>query len=170
MNQNDILILYEYNYWANGRILAASAKVDATPYAAAGAFPYGGLRGTLVHTLDAEQSWRTFFQNRTWLPELTEAELPTLALLEARWRDEEIAMRGYLAGLSDDDLDTHLRYTTDQGEKRERILWHCLLHVVNHGTQHRSEAAAILTSYNYSPGDLDFTVFLNTQSRPVGSE
>ncbi len=53
-----------------------------------------------------------------------------------------------------------VRYPIDSGELRERVLWHCLLHVVNHGTQHRSEAAAILTSYGASPGDLDFTVFL----------
>ena len=43
---------------------------------------------------------------------------------------------------------------------RDRILWHCLYHVVNHGTQHRSEAAALLTDYGSSPGDLDFTLFL----------
>lgn len=38
------------------------------------------------------------------------------------------------------------------------------LHVANHGTQHRSEAAAILTGYDYSPSSLDFTAFLNEQA------
>jgi hypothetical protein len=33
--------------------------------------------------------------------------------------------------------------------------------IVQIGTQHRSEAAAILTSYGQSPGELDFTVYLN---------
>ena len=70
-------------------------------------------------------------------------------------------MRDYLAGLTDDDLTGYVRYTTESGLKRERLLWHCLVHVVNHGTQHRSEAAAILTGYGCSPGELDFTVFLN---------
>jgi uncharacterized damage-inducible protein DinB len=70
-------------------------------------------------------------------------------------------MRAYLAGLSDIDMENHLRYTTDEGLQRDRILWHCLVHVVNHGTQHRSEAAALLTDFGHSPGDLDFTVFLN---------
>jgi uncharacterized damage-inducible protein DinB len=93
--------------------------------------------------------------------ELLPADYPHLPAIEMRWREEETAMRAYLAGLRDEDLESHLRYATDAGIKRDRILWHCLLHVVNHGTQHRSEAAALLTENGHSPGDLDFTVFLN---------
>ena len=163
MKRDDVVLLYDYNYWANARMLAATARVSAEQFAAPGTFPYGGLRGTLVHTLDAEQSWCLFFQRLSWqgVPELKETDLPTRELLDVRWHEQEMAMRSYLAGLSDGDLAGHLHYTTETGEKRERILWHCLVHVVNHGTQHRSEAAAILPSFDCSPGDLDFTVFLN---------
>ena len=70
-------------------------------------------------------------------------------------------MRAYLASLQEEGVSGIVRYTTPEGEKRERVRWHCLLHVVNHGTHHRSEAAAILTDSSHSPGDLDFTVFLN---------
>ncbi|MGZ9166077.1 MAG: DinB family protein, partial [Anaerolineales bacterium] len=124
-------------------------------------FPYGGLHGTLLHILEAEWSWRALFQKIEDASELLPADYPDLPAIETRWREEEIAMRAYLAGLRDQDMDSHLRYTTDTGIKRDRILWHCLLHVVNHGTQHRSEAAALLTENGHSPGDLDFTVFLN---------
>jgi uncharacterized damage-inducible protein DinB len=98
-------------------------------------------------------------QHQATTPIMAEAAFPTLDALEQRWRDEERTMRDYLAGLTDDDLTGHVRYTTDSGQKRERVLWHCLLHMVNHGTQHRSEAAAILTGYGHSPGDLDFLDF-----------
>jgi uncharacterized damage-inducible protein DinB len=35
--------------------------------------------------------------------------------------------------------------------------------VVNHSSQHRAEAAAILTEFGYSEGGTDFTRFLNHQ-------
>jgi uncharacterized damage-inducible protein DinB len=70
-------------------------------------------------------------------------------------------MRAYLGSLSDQDLYGLARYLIPSGIVRERVVWHCLVHVVNHGTQHRSEAAALLTSYGQSSGDLDITVFLN---------
>jgi uncharacterized damage-inducible protein DinB len=162
MNIQDIKLIYEYNYWSNKRILVASAKVSHEQFSAPASFPYGGLRGTLLHILDAEWGWRMFLQNNDWsAPDLNEAEFPTLLEFESRWHEEETAMRKYLASLNDQDLIIHRYYNTPEGESRDRILWHCLLHVVNHGTQHRSEAAALLTNYDSSPGDLDFTVFLN---------
>jgi uncharacterized damage-inducible protein DinB len=161
VNIQDIHLLYEYNYWASRKILAASANVTQEQFNAPASFPYGGLRGTLLHILDAEWGWRALFQSIDSASDLLESDFPTLTALEARWREEEMAMRAYLAGLRDEDMESHLRYTTDTGINRDRILWHCLLHVVNHGTQHRSEAAALLTDFGHSPGDLDFTVFLN---------
>lgn len=35
------------------------------------------------------------------------------------------------------------------------------MHLINHGTQHKTEAAAILTGMGYSPGDIDLIVYLN---------
>lgn len=162
MNIQDIQLIYEYDYWANKKILAASVNITQEQFTAPASFPYGGLHGTLLHILDAEWGWRMFFQNNNWsAPDLSATEFPDIATFKSRWPAEETAMRAYLATLQDEDLQTHLRYTTAEGFKRDRILWHCLLHVVNHGTQHRSEAAALLTDFGSSPGDLDFTVFLN---------
>jgi uncharacterized damage-inducible protein DinB len=164
MNIADIRLIYDYNYWARDRILHAAAQVTPEQYAAPADFPFGGLRGTLVHLLDTEQSWRHQIEYGYWTPDLLEADYPTLAALQEVWQVEEAAMRDYLRRLTDDDLTRIVRYVADTGITRERVLWHCLIHVANHGTQHRAEAAALLTSCGCSPGDLDMTLFLNERA------
>jgi uncharacterized damage-inducible protein DinB len=163
VNIRDILTLYDYNYWANRQILAASAHVSTEQFVAPTAHSFGSLRGTLVHTLDGERAWRMLYQHQTlaYFGMMEEDAFPSLDVLEQHWNQEERAMRDYLAQLTDDDMTDYVRYTVPEGHKRERLLWHCLWHVVNHGTQHRSEAAAILTEHGCSPGELDFTAFLN---------
>ncbi len=165
VNKQAILLLYDYNYWANRRILGMCAQVPREQFVATGAHGHSDLRGTLLHTLDTEYGWRMLCQHGQGTPVLEAADFPTPHALEQRWHAEEQAMRAYLSKLDDADLAGVIRYTADSGEPRERVLWHCLLHVLNHGTQHRSEAAVRLTELGYSPGDLDFTVFLNEQLR-----
>lgn len=47
------------------------------------------------------------------------------------------------------------------GVIRECVVWQFLLAALLHDMQHRGEAAVLLTSYGRSPGDLEFTLFLN---------
>jgi uncharacterized damage-inducible protein DinB len=153
--------LIDYNYWANKRLLEPTKLVSQAQFVAPAGFPFGGLRGTLVHIFDAEYTWRMMLEKGVQTGDTPETDFANAEVLVKRWGEEEAAMRAYVAGLRDEDLTGVIRYTTSTGIKRERVIWHCLYHVVNHGTQHRSEAAAILTALGHSPGDVDFTVFLN---------
>jgi uncharacterized damage-inducible protein DinB len=165
MNIQDIKFIYDYNYWANGKILAAASKVTEEQFVASSEFPFGisrggSLRGTILHIVDAEYGWRGFFEAKKFNEDLNADDFPTLEALEKKFQEEEKLMRFCLDRLTDEDVSGHITYTNDEGILRDRILWHCLLHLVNHGTQHRSEAAALLTRYDASPGDLDFTLYL----------
>jgi uncharacterized damage-inducible protein DinB len=62
------------------------------------------------------------------------------------------------------DLTQTIRYTTTSGKPYQNTLWHLLLQVLNHSTQHRSEAAMLLTEWGRSPGDLDLILFLRENS------
>ncbi len=160
MNIKNILLIYEYYYWANQRILTQTALVSLEQFIAPASFPFGGLRGTLVHILEAEQSWLNRLKGLGDGPDLNPENYPTVKHLEERMLAEENAMRTFLAGLGDADMNNPVRYILDDGP-RDRILWRCLYHLANHGTQHRSEAAAILTELGFSPGNLDFNTFLD---------
>lgn len=168
MRIQEIETLYDYTYWATRRVLAACGRVRQDQFLAPVGQSFGSLRGTLVHALDAEYGWRILCQEQSTrsFDTLTEEAFPDVEALAQRWGAEERAMRAYLAGLTDADLDGMVRYTTGEGLRRERVLWHCLVQVINHATQHRSEAAMLLTSYGASPDNLDFTVFLNERANP----
>ena len=92
MNIQDIHLIYEYNYWANHKILDASRNVPDEQFTAPASFPYGGLHGTLLHILEAEWSWRALFQKIEGASELLPADYPNLSAIETRWREEETAM------------------------------------------------------------------------------
>src|SRR5262245_15595348 len=148
MNRADIETLYDYNYWANARVLTAAARVSPAQLTAPVRLSHGSLRGTLAHTLGTEVVWRLRCQEGISLTALpTESELPTLDAIRARWAEEERRMRGYLTSLSDEALRATVQYTTTKGVPFANVLWQLLAHVVNHGTQFRAEAAVALTEY-----------------------
>jgi uncharacterized damage-inducible protein DinB len=95
--------------------------------------------------------------------ELHEDAFPTLAVLQERWLIEQQEMRTYLATLTEETLNGTIRYVIP-GALRERVVWHVLLALILHATQHRSEAAALLTGYGQSPGDFDFIMFMNERA------
>ena len=153
-------MLYRYNQWSTQKIFAASEKVTLEEFVAPAPFPHGGLRSTLVHALFAEWIWRNRWEGTSPTQRLKPEDFPTLDALRTRWADEERRLMAFVNDLTDDQLNQAVSYKTTQGIPHERILWQMMAHLVNHGTQHKAEAAAILTGFGHSPGDIDMIGFL----------
>lgn len=166
MEIKDIFDLIGYNYWATEIILEASSKLSTDQFVAKAAPDpgHGGLRGILVHTLDTEISWRQILQKQELSPELQEGDFPEISSLKIQWKDERENWYSFCKSLDHQALNATYTYQFEDGPVRERLVWQTILHVVNHGTQHRSEAAYLLTGYGQSPGDLDFNYYLHIQS------
>ena len=157
-------MLYEYDYWANERILRAAENASAAQFLAATESRWS-LRRTLVHTLSAEWLWLSRWRGVSPTTGLNERDFPTVESIRARWRAVEQDLRAFLAALNDEELKRVVQYTNTRGQSPAFPLWQLMAHVVNHGTQHRAEAAALLTDWGYSPGDMDLTLFLQESPR-----
>jgi uncharacterized damage-inducible protein DinB len=160
MNRADITTLFRYHWWAWERVLAKCALVNDEQYLALAPVPHGSLRGTLVHAFGAEVVWRKRWRGDSPRALAAEIDLPTVSVLQENWVAEMHTQEVFLNSLTDAALNATLDYKTTRGKPMTDVLWHVMAHLVNHGTQHRSEAAVLLSTFGRSPGDLDMIVFL----------
>ena len=146
MQADDIRWLFAYDRWATRRLLAVLEGVDPAVWGRTNVVDERGLGGIMVHQLGAAQRWRISLQSQGAedgpSPELE--PLPTVEELKRRWEAEWKAVDEWLPNLTDG----FVAYVHDGVP-----IWQMLAHVVNHGTQHRSEAAALLTAEGRSPGE-----------------
>lgn len=166
MNTRDLSLLLNYNQWANRRIVRYAARLTTRQLNAPRKLSHGSALLTLFHIADAEWSWRLACQEGAFPGVYLYDKLPLrLPTLRAFWLDEMEQMLGYLATLSDHQINRKVQYRWGRARPRKQTLWHILVHVVNHGTQHRSEVAHYLTACGHSPGDMDFTIFAAKHSQ-----
>lgn len=165
MDVQDILLLYQYNYWARDRILEQVVKLSPQQLLESRTYGHGSIRNVLVHILSAEWVWRVRCQEQVSPSALLPLDdYPGFEPLRVRYLQEEERMQGYLNSLHGTELYQEVRYQTTGGEEQANVLWHLLVHIVNHGTEHRSQVASELTAYGYSPGDLDLVHFVRAGS------
>jgi uncharacterized damage-inducible protein DinB len=149
-----MLAFVRFHAWANDRILTVAADLSDDELRAPSKLDHGSAFQTLRHLVDVDWSWRrlcignnvgnTYVWDHGFV-------LDDLAAIHAFCLDEDKRLRSYVESLDDAALSESLGINGDFAAPR----WLILAHVVNHGTQHRSELARYLTECGHSPGDLD---------------
>ncbi len=158
MQADEVRFLFAYDRWATRRVLDALDGLDPAVWGRPDAVGERGLGAILVHHLGASQRWRHSFQDTGEEPEPELERLPTIDQLRERWDAEWTAVDAWLPTVSDG----FVAYVHEGVP-----VWQMLVHVVNHGTQHRAEAAALLTAEGRSPGELDL---INYAEEPAGGD
>jgi uncharacterized damage-inducible protein DinB len=160
-----IRIFYGYNTWANERILTRAAELTNAQFVAPGSASFSSVRDTLVHTMWAQWNWLRRWRGEPNPPPFEPADYADVAALQARWDAIDGETDAFVARVDDATLDGVCRYVNSRNQPMAHPLWQLMLHQVNHGTQHRSEVAVILTEYGHSPGMMDFIVYLDERKR-----
>lgn len=153
--------LYQYSEWANHRILGAASSLTPEQFLASPGASTPSVRDTLVHIMSAEWIWVSRWKGTSPRAMLEPTEFPDLRSIQARWITVEAATQQFIDQLNPSRLAGVVSYLNTRREKWAYPLWQQMVHQVNHATQHRSEVAAMLTSFGNSPGDLDYLVYLD---------
>jgi uncharacterized damage-inducible protein DinB len=157
--------LFAYTYWVRDRLLDQVAQLSQDEYEADRQLDYKSIRGTLVHALSSEAGYLARWQGRQVDPPINQETVPTVAALRERWAQQEKAMRGFLAELTDEGTKREMRQVSRQtGREVVNPLWVLMAQLVNHFTQHRAEVALAITQLGHSPGDLDFSLYMRERS------
>jgi uncharacterized damage-inducible protein DinB len=157
----DIQALFDFTYWADRQILRAAAAIPTEDFTRPITITYRNLRGTLVHTLDVEMSWRRRVRGEpkdVWDASLSVDDYPTSDVLADDWARDESEMRAWLTTLSDEDLAAVI----DLGTADRFPLWYYLVHIVTHSEQQRRDAQVILRHLGHEPPDLEFLYYADS--------
>ena len=159
MNANAFRQYYEYHF-AENRKTWDWYIMDLTPehFTQPVDYSHGSVRDQLVHLMSVDEVW--FSGLRGVQP--SESFSPTSGddrpILRLHWDNIEQMMRDYLAELRDDML--FEKPIQEPEEDRDLIVWQVLLHVVNHGTDHRAQILRLLNELGVKTAPQDYIFYV----------
>jgi uncharacterized damage-inducible protein DinB len=153
MDPESLVALVRFHAWANERILTTAVALSDDEFRRPAPLDHGSVFETLRHLVDVDWSWRELCagndvgQTYVWDHGFV---LDDLADIRGFCLEEDARLRKYVQGLDQSALTAPPGVGTTPHPR-----WLIIAHVVNHGTQHRSELARYLTDGGHSPGELD---------------
>ncbi len=167
MTRDDIQLLYEYDRWANNRVLQAVSALNAEGFTDDLGGSFRSVRDTLVHIVGSEWSWLTCwkepspgsaFLEDVWTRHVALFNpngFPDLAAVQLKWAEVEREQIEFVNHVTDESLGRMLPVRTTQIS-----LAHLMQHLANHSTYHRGQVALMMRQLAAEPLATDFAMFL----------
>jgi uncharacterized damage-inducible protein DinB len=128
-------------------------------------YSHGSVRDQIVHLINVEEIWFSELQGSYPSEPLPSANVDDRNIIREHWNKVEQGMREYLAALRDDMLfDTPIK---EPDEDRDLIVWQVLLHVVNHGTDHRAQLLRLLNDLGIETTWQDYIFYVYGHPMPT---
>lgn len=143
MNAEAFRHLYGYHFAENRKIWDDYVvPLSHEKFMQTAAYSHGSVRDQIVHLMDVDDVWFSELQGAEPLEPMPHPEGDDRAVIRAHWDRVEQRMRAYLAALLDDML--FEKPIKEPEEDRNLIVWQVLIHVANHGTDHRAQLLRLL--------------------------
>ena len=167
MTKDDIQLLYEYDRWANNRVLQAVSALRVEQFTRDLGGSFRSVRDTLVHIIGGEWIWLAYWKepphSSTLLADLRKRRdalfnpdaVPTVAAVQAKWVEVEKEQAEFVNRVTSESLEKMLPFRTTQVR-----LAHLMQHLANHSTYHRGQIALMMRQLDADPLATDFHVFL----------
>jgi uncharacterized damage-inducible protein DinB len=162
MNVDSVRHFYNYHFGMNRFIWNTYiATITDEQFTQDSPYSVGSVRNQILHLISVDTSW--FCEMRgVEIPEwLKPEDYPDRASIRAYWDKLEQTQRDYLATLKDEMLPEH----PFEGEDAVLSLVQVLLHVVNHGTDHRAQILRLLHDLGCETMPQDYVYY--TYERPT---
>jgi uncharacterized damage-inducible protein DinB len=164
MNTSDILLQFEYNRWANARLLDAAAALTNEQFVRDLSSSYSSVRDTLTHIVAAEEVWLMRWKGISPDSMLDPTYFQDIRSLKTKWSEVEMDQWNFLSKISDESLQEMVEYQNFKGEVWEYSLWQMIHQMVSHSTYHRGQVVTMLRQMGAAPAHLDFLLFIDSQA------
>jgi uncharacterized damage-inducible protein DinB len=149
----------DYTAWASARLVAAASALSPEELTRDFGTADHSVLGTLVHVYGADRTWLNRIRGHAPTRLIDPEKDMRFEVLRDDWPKLLEDWRVWAAGLTDESVDTPLPYRDMQGNPWETSAWQIVLHVVNHGTHHRGQAAGFLRAMGHTPPPLDLMAY-----------
>ncbi|TAK11099.1 MAG: hypothetical protein EPO32_13310 [Anaerolineae bacterium] len=119
-------------------------------------YSQGSVRNQIVHLISVDEAWFSDLRGKGIPDSPDPATLQDKDAIRAYWDSVERFMGEYLETLQDG----RLNEKPLKGEDENLILWQVLLHVINHGTDHRAQILRQLNDMGIKTGPQDYVFYL----------
>lgn len=170
MRVEDFRLLYQYNRWANARVLDSVAALPGERFTEDVSGSFRSVRDTLTHILAAEWIWLKRWKGTSPPALLDPVEFPDVAAFKARWAEVEAEQADFVEGVTEEALQEVIAYVNMKGETWRYPLWQMMQHLVNHSSYHRGQVATLLRQLQASPVSTDFLLFFDLEGGGAGAK
>ena len=159
MNANAFRHFYEYHFSENRKMWENYIiPLSYEEYTKDVDYSQGSVRDQIVHLVGVDDVWFSELGGIEPSEPVPFDSFDDRNLIRAYWDSVEQSMRDYLAELRDDMLFD--KPIVDPEEDKNLIVWQVLLHVVNHGTDHRAQLLRALNDMGVKTTSQDYIFYV----------